>query len=97
MSTKGKRLRTEHLELRVLASPLSHPRVGFVVPKHGRSAVERNRLKRRLREIARLRLLGFLPPADLIVRAKPGAYAASYAALDAELLGVRDRISRALA
>ena len=88
---EGKRVRTEHLEVRVLASLPSSgspaversadartdrsaevstvsadvaagilggplPRVGIIVPRHRQSAVARNRLKRRLRELVRLRL-----------------------------------------
>jgi len=69
----------------VIASALHHPRVGFIVPKHGRSIVERNRLKRRLREIIRLTVLKRMPPVDLIVRAQPDAYSASYALLEQEI------------
>ena len=32
-------------------------RVGLIVPRHRQTAVARNRLKRRLRELTRLRLL----------------------------------------
>jgi ribonuclease P protein component len=81
---EGKRIRTEHLDLRAAASPLHHPRVGFIVPKHKQTSVERNRLKRRLREIVR-RLLPALPPIDLVVRARPEAYGARFDALDGEL------------
>jgi ribonuclease P protein component len=59
--------------------------VGFIVPKHKQTSVERNRLKRRLREIARQRVLPALPPLDLVVRARPEAYGASFDALAAEL------------
>ena len=55
------------------------------MPKHKQTSVARNRLKRRLREIVRQRLLAALPPIDLVVRARPEAYGASYDALDAEL------------
>lgn len=82
---EGKRVRTEHLDLRAAASPLHHPRVGFIVPKHKQTSVERNRLKRRLREIVRRRLLPVLPPIDVVVRARSEAYGASFDALDAEL------------
>lgn len=44
------------------------------MPRHGHSAVDRNRLKRRLREITRIHVLPALPPIDLIIRARPGAY-----------------------
>jgi ribonuclease P protein component len=89
---EGKRLRTQHLEFRVVASLLLHPRVGFIVPKHGRSIVERNQLKRRLREIVRLNVLKRIPPVDMIVRAQPAAYNASFLSLKQELIEGRDRL-----
>jgi ribonuclease P protein component len=52
-----------------------------VVPKYKHSGVERNRLKRRLRELARTRLLPTLPPIDVVIRSRPEAYAASFDAL----------------
>ena len=60
-------------------------RVGFVVPKFKHSAVDRNRLKRRLRELSRLRLLPTALPADVVVRVKPDAYGATFDALAAEV------------
>jgi RNase P protein component len=45
-----------------MSSALPHARVGFVVPKYGHSSVDRNRLKRRLRELVRTRLLPALRP-----------------------------------
>lgn len=71
---EGKRIRTGHLEFRWIASPSCHPRVGFIVPKYGRSGVERNRLKRRLREAVRREALGALPAVDVVIRAAPAAY-----------------------
>ena len=97
VSMKGKRLRTEHLEVRVIASPLAHPRVGLVVAKHRQSAVSRNRLKRRLREIIRTQLLRRLPPIDVVVRAKPSAYTASFAVLERELLSLEPSFARLVA
>jgi ribonuclease P protein component len=71
------------------ASPVAHPRVGVVVPKHRRSSVERNLLKRRLRELLRLevlpRLVDLQLPVDVLIRARREAYAATYAQLHAEL------------
>ena len=52
-----------------------------MVPKYKHSGVERNRLKRRLRELARTRLLPTLPPIDVVIRSRPEAYAASFDAL----------------
>ena len=55
-------------------SHLGHPRVGFVVPKHGKSSVERNLLKRRLRELARTVILPRMAPVDIVIHARPSAY-----------------------
>jgi ribonuclease P protein component len=62
-----------------------HARLGLIVPRHQSSAVLRNRLRRRLREILRRDVLRHLPPVDLVIRAKRSAYAASVAVLRAEL------------
>jgi RNase P protein component len=40
-----------------MLSTRPHARVGFVVPKYGHSSIDRNRLKRRLRELVRTQLL----------------------------------------
>ena len=92
MAREGRRLRTEHLELRAVASLLHHPRVGFIVPKHGQSSVARNRLKRRLREIVRLKLLPELPPVDVVIRARREAYGARFDALATQLARAGDRL-----
>jgi ribonuclease P protein component len=68
-----------HLDVRVIASPLGSPRIGIVVPRHQHSAVDRNRLKRRLREIVRIELLPSLrtrSPVDVAIRARQEAYGA---------------------
>ncbi len=93
MVREGKRVRTEHLDLRAAASPLHHPRVGFIVPKHKQTSVARNRLKRRLREIVRRRLLPTLPPIDLVVRARPEAYGATYDVLEIDLTRGSSRLA----
>ena len=68
------------MEVRASASLLSHPRVGIVVPKYRHTAVARNLVKRRLRELSRTRLLPALAdtPADVTLRALPVAYSASF-------------------
>jgi ribonuclease P protein component len=80
----------------VSPSPVSLPRLGLVIPKHKRSGVERNRLKRRLREIGRTELLPRLRaaarPADLLVRARAEAYGASFEALRGELVQVVEEV-----
>jgi ribonuclease P protein component len=87
---RGKRSGTAHLDVFDSASPAAHPRVGLVVPKHRHTVVERNRLKRRIREILRLevlpRLAGKGIPADVLVRARREAYDAPFTQLRDELV-----------
>ena len=61
--------------------------MGIIVPLFQSSAVARNRLRRRLREILRRDVLPLpqLPAIDLVIRAKRVTYAAPFAALRAEL------------
>lgn len=90
LHARGKRKRTPHLDVFFAASPVLHARIGVVVPKHRRKIVERNRLRRRLREIGRTevlpRLRGGAHPVDLLVRARPEAYGAPYEVLRQELV-----------
>ena len=84
---EGRRWRTAHLELAWRPNRANHPRVGVIVPRFQFTAVARNRLRRRLRELLRRELLALLPAIDLVVRTKRSAYAASFAVLRAELTG----------
>jgi ribonuclease P protein component len=63
--------------------------VGLIVPRYKHSAVDRNRLKRRLREIVRTGVLPRLgtQPVDVVVRALPHAYEAPFETL-------RDQLTR---
>ena len=85
---RGKRKRTRHLDVFVSTSPVGHSRLGLVVPRHRQTAVLRNRLKRRLREVGRRELLPRLEDGgllvDLMVRARPEAYGATYEQLREE-------------
>ncbi|MFW6088129.1 MAG: ribonuclease P protein component [Gemmatimonadota bacterium] len=86
----GRRRRCGSLDIYLRpASTGRPPRIGVVVPRHGRTIVERNRLRRRLRELLRT---GWLAeererdaPRDLLVRASAGAYARSFAELRCDL------------
>lgn len=71
--------------------------MGVVVPRHGRTIVERNRLQRRLSELLRT---GWLPsererpaPRDLLVRAGAAAYERSFADLRSDLEGCLELFS----
>jgi ribonuclease P protein component len=87
---RGKRRKTRHLDVFLNSSPVPRSRLGVIVPKHRHGSVERNRLKRRLREIGRTELLPRLdamPAAsDLMVRARAEAYGADYADLRSDLI-----------
>jgi ribonuclease P protein component len=61
------------------------PKVGFVVSRAVGSAVMRNRVKRRLRELMRRRLACLPRGCLLVVRAHPAAAGASQADLAADL------------
>jgi ribonuclease P protein component len=63
------------------------PRMGLIVPKFQTSAVARNRLRRRLREIWRQEIQQRQPAWDLVIRARREAYAADFDALRTQLRG----------
>ena len=81
----GRRHRSKTLHLSWLPNGLKHPRLGVVVPRFGNSAVARNKLRRRLRELSRRRLLPLLTPIDLIIKPRTNAYRASFTELAVEL------------
>ena len=83
---QGRRWRTPHLELASRPNAVGHLRVAFVVPRFQFTAVARNQLRRRLREILRREGIATLPSVDLVVRTKRVAYSAPMQSLRAELL-----------
>lgn len=96
MRREGKRIRTPHLEVRYVASLSLLSRIGIIVPRHKQSAVARNKVKRRLRELSRTALLPALaavPPLDVVLRAAPEAYRAHHAELAADVHRVIERLS----
>jgi len=70
-------------------SPVPFSRLGVIVAKHGKGSVERNTLKRRVREIGRRSLLPALATqglaVDVLVRTRGEAYGATFAVLEKEL------------
>ena len=68
------------------------PRMGLIVPKFQSSAVARNRLRRRLREIWRREVQGRQPAWDLIIKARREAYSASFDALFSQVLAWRQTV-----
>lgn len=58
--------------------------MGLIVPRFQSTAVARNRLRRRLREIWRRELQSGAGPVDVVVRARRSAYGRSFEQLRAE-------------
>ena len=85
--------RSRHISIRACASPLGFPRVGIIVPRFGHTAVDRNRLKRRLREIVRQDVFPETRGLDIIIKVAPSAYSLAFAELRAALHGVLGRLS----
>jgi ribonuclease P protein component len=90
----GRRLRTEHLDVRASDSLLSHTRAGVIVAKHGHTIVERNKLRRRLRELVRMKLLPAVSGTDVVIRSLASAYDASFEQLMSEIDEVVGGLSR---
>jgi len=94
--TQGKRRRTDHLDLFTRPSPVGRSRLAVVVPRHNHTAVLRNRLRRRIREIGRRYVLPELAePTDVGVRARPSAYDTPFARLRMEIVAALCPSSRA--
>lgn len=93
---RGKRRKTRHLDAFVSPSPSAFPRWGVVVPKHRHEIVERNRVKRRLREAGRTVVLPLLRNSgkalSVLVRARPEAYAATWNELRDELRALAEEL-----
>ena len=89
----GRRLRTEHLETRAADSLLSYCRAAVIVPKYSRTIVERNRLRRRIRALARTVLSPACSSNDLVIRALPAAYTADFGSLAKEIDTIRIKLS----
>jgi ribonuclease P protein component len=78
----------------LLARPEESPgpsRFAFAAGKRVGKAVVRNRAKRRMREIVRLRLNDLAPGSDCLFIARPGAAEATYAELEEALTALLTR------
>lgn len=82
----GRRRRTAFFEITWFQNDAGHPRLGLIVPKFQSTAVARNRLRRRLKEIVRRLGLGS-SGVDVVLRARPEAYRARVGELKSELEG----------
>jgi len=89
----GQRIRARFLDVKRLETPLGHPRVAIVVPKFGFTAVKRNRLKRRLRELTRQHVLPVASSCDVLFRARRDAYDADFGRLREEITRVAEQLA----
>ena len=69
------------------------------MPKYGHNSVERNLVKRRLRRVIRCELLPKVDASgavlDVVVRALPAAYGASFATLQLEIASITAKLTLA--
>jgi len=89
----GERVRSRTLDVKRLASTHGYVRVAIVVPKLGCTAVRRNKIKRRLRELARQHLLVVDVSWDVLLRARREAYDASFEDLRDEVTRVSQQLA----
>ena len=81
----GRRKRLGHLEVHWLDNSTGHPRLGLMVPRFQSTAVARNRLRRRLKEIWRREIRPEAGSFDLVIRTRKSAYGAGFSELRQEL------------
>ena len=87
----GRATATPLLVLRWMRTDRPETRVGMSTPRTLGGAVQRNRVRRRLRELVRARLERIGPGVDLLLIARPAAGEASHAELGAAVDALLDR------
>jgi len=82
---KGAKKESHYFKIAVLPNNLRWRRFGLTVSKRIGNAVQRNYVKRRLREYCRLNKENLPESSDIVVTAKQGAQKLTYAAMCTEL------------
>jgi ribonuclease P protein component len=67
--------------------------MGLIVPKFHSTAVARNRLRRRLKEVWRRELMATMPAWDVVIRARKDGYDASFPVLAEQLRAWRAAVT----
>ncbi|MDA8097801.1 MAG: ribonuclease P protein component [Desulforudis sp.] len=83
---RGRSRASRYVVLYHLASEETGRRFGFVVSRKVGHAVERNRLRRMLKEITRLNEGAFKPGFDYVIVVRPAAFGVDYSRLEQSLL-----------
>ena len=91
LGRSGRATATPLLVLRWIRTDRPETRVGLSTPRTLGGAVQRNRVRRRLRELVRARLERIGPGWDLLLIARPAAGDASHAELGAAMDALLDR------
>jgi len=91
---RGRKVHTAHLIALVLPSPSGERRLGITVSSKVGNSVERNLVKRRLREIFRRRCDALPEAIDLVLIAKAGAPEVDAAGLLSEFLEIGKRLAQ---
>jgi ribonuclease P protein component len=92
---QGRRIEAEHLQLLAVPAGGAIGQVGYVIGKQQlKLAIDRNRLKRRLREAVRLRRPA-LDRFDIVLRLRRGCAPSAIAAVGAEAARLLDELTMA--
>ena len=92
----GERHSSANLTVIFLAASGGGPRVGFTAGKALGGAVERNRIRRRLREAVRRHLRELKTPAEVVFHPRKSALRAEFSQLEAEVTRAFTVISKRL-
>jgi len=91
----GKRRSSAHFTVFFRANELSHSRFGFSIKRELGSAVVRNRMRRRLREMVRCHRTEIPAGWDIVIHPKSVVAKAAFAALTADLLRLLKSMTQA--
>ncbi len=88
VSREGTKVQSRHFRVTILGNNLPYRRLGITVGRKIGSAVQRNRLKRLIREFFRLNKESFPASSDLVITAKEGAANLNFWQVSEELKGI---------
>ena len=91
---EGRRRSSREFTIFVRPNGLQSSRFGWSIKKALGSAVRRNRIRRRVREILRMHRQEISPGWDIVIHPRSSVAAAKFSALETELLGLLPRAAR---